>query len=134
MSKSLLDLAYEFISGQNEPQDFKKIWEEIVKESGLTSEEAEKKVSRFYTNLLLDGRFVTLGENMWDLRSRHTYDKVHIDMKNVYAEESEVESDPEENDPSEKEFENDLVENADSEENSESNEEEGEYPNFDDGI
>ena len=39
------------------------------------------------------GRFVTLGENTWDLRSRHTFDKVHIDMNDVY---SDVDSESEE--------------------------------------
>lgn len=85
MSKSLLDLAYDFISKQKEPVSFAQICEYVAKEAGLNKEDADKKISRFYTNLMLDGRFVTLGENTWDLRSRHTFDKVHIDMKDVYS-------------------------------------------------
>ena len=34
---------------------------------------------------MLDGRFVTLGENQWDLRVRHKYESVHIDMSEVYS-------------------------------------------------
>ena len=41
------------------------------------------------TQLTLDGRFVTLGENVWDLRIRHTFDKVHIDMNEVYSDDEE---------------------------------------------
>lgn len=137
MSKSLLDLAYEFISKQNEPQDFNTIWENVVKTSGLSEEEANKKVGRFYTNLLLDGRFVTLGENKWDLRSRNTYDKViHIDIKSLYAEESSTDKDPEEenDDTSEKEFDGEPNDNSELDENDDSNNREGDYPNFDDGI
>ena len=30
-----------------------------------------KKNLYYYTNITLDGRFITIGENNWDLRSRH---------------------------------------------------------------
>ena len=85
MEKSLLDYAFDFISEQKDPVPFDLIWEYVVAQSKLSEEEASAKVSRFYTNLMLDGRFVTLGENKWDLRSSHTFDKVHIDMKDVYS-------------------------------------------------
>ena len=41
----------------------------------------------------LDGRFITVGENNWDLRSRHTFSEVHIDMNDIYADEEEPEED-----------------------------------------
>lgn len=103
MPKSLLDLTYEFISAQSEPVSFAEICEYIAKKSDLTKEELDKKISRFYTNLVLDGRFVTLGENTWDLRSRHTFDKVHIDMKDVYSD-VEAADDDEEEEIEEKEY------------------------------
>ena len=75
-----------------------------MKEAELSEEAAAKKVSSFYTNLMLDGRFVTLGENNWDLRSRHTFDKVHIDMKDVYSDVEIEEEEAEEEDEEEKEY------------------------------
>ena len=45
--------------------------------------------SLFYTNITLDGRFITVGENRWDLRSRHKFDEVHIDMNDIYADDEE---------------------------------------------
>ena len=104
MEKSLLDHAFDFISGQKEPTPFEKIWEYVVSAAGLSEEEANAKVSRFYTNLMLDGRFVTLGENLWDLRSSHTFDKVHIDMKDVYSDVEAIEDDDEEELEEEKEY------------------------------
>ena len=97
MEKSLLDYAYDLISKQKEAIPFQQIWEYVVSAAGLSEEEAKAKVSRFYTTLMLDGRFVTLGENLWDLRSSHTFDKVHIDMKDVYSDvEATDDSDEEE--------------------------------------
>ena len=96
MSKSLLDLAYDYVSAQNQQSKFQDIWAYCVKEAGLSEEEAAAKVSRFYTNLMLDGRFVTLGENEWDLRIRHKFEKVHIDMSEVYSDVETFDDDSEE--------------------------------------
>ena len=85
MSKSLIEHAYEFIAKSKNPVNFKDIWAYVKKEAGLSEEEASKKAGQFFTNMMLDGRFVTLGENEWDLRERHTFDKVHIDMRDVYS-------------------------------------------------
>ncbi|MCR4879360.1 MAG: DNA-directed RNA polymerase subunit delta [Bacilli bacterium] len=94
--KSLLDLAYDYVKDCKEVVSFKDLWKAVVKAKGYSEDEAAQKVSQFYTTLLLDGRFVTLGENRWDLRSRHTFDKVHIDMKDVYNEVETSDSDEEE--------------------------------------
>ena len=91
MPKSLLDHAFDYVSKSKEPVNFQDMWNYIVGQAGLDEETAANKVSRFYTNLMLDGRFVTLGDNTWDLRERQTFDKVHIDMKDVYSEVDEEE-------------------------------------------
>ena len=96
MQGSMLELAYEYLSSKSKSVTFKQIWAHVVKQKGFSEEEANKKVSSFYTSLLLDGRFVTLGENKWDLRSRHTFDKVHIDMRDVYSDMDTSDSDSEE--------------------------------------
>ena len=104
MAKSLLDYAYDYVSQSKEQVSFKDLWAYVCKEAGLDEAAALKKVSSFYTNLMLDGRFVTLGENMWDLRSRHTFDKVHIDMKDVYSDVESIDEDEEEEDEEDKEY------------------------------
>ena len=59
-------------------------------------EEKDEKESLFYTNITLDGRFITIGENNWDLRSRHKFDEVHIDMNDIYTDEDEESEEVEE--------------------------------------
>lgn len=83
--KSLIELAFDYISQTKEGASFSEMWEHIKKEANLDEEAVAKRISQFYTNLMLDGRFVNLGNNFWDLRNRHTFDKVHIDMKDVYS-------------------------------------------------
>ena len=84
LNKSNLDIAYELISGRGEAVSFKEIWEEVVRVQEYDEAAAARMIGQFYTNLSMDGRFVTLGENVWDLRNRHTFEKVHIDMNDVY--------------------------------------------------
>ena len=96
MQKSLIEIAYEFVAENKEAVNFVKIWNHVKEVAGLSEEEANKKAGQFFTNMMLDGRFVTLGENIWDLRSRHTFDKVHIDMKDVYSDVDTVDDDSEE--------------------------------------
>ncbi len=125
MPKSLLDHAFDFVSKSKEPVSFKDMWKYIVEEAGLDEETAANKVSRFYTNLMLDGRFVNLGDNQWDLRVRQTFDKVHIDMKDVYSEVEEDDDIDEEEDNEEKEYNKAFEESSeDSDEEPEEEEEE----------
>ena len=126
MTKSLLDYAFDCISQSKEPVNFKDLWAYVVEESGIDEDLAARKISSFYTNLMLDGRFVTLGENNWDLRTRHSFDKVHIDMKDVYATVDEEEASGEDEDEDEKEYNKAFEEPKDEEEDSEEETEESE--------
>ena len=99
MKKPLIDYAYELVSKKKDAVPFSEIWNYVVEAeelSELGEDELASKAAHFYTNLLLDGRFVNLGDNMWDLRIRHTFDKVHIDMHDVYSDVEEVDDDEEE--------------------------------------
>ena len=87
--KSLTEIAFDLLKKKTKPKKFFDLWSEVSQVAGMEPAEAMKKMSSFYTQLILDGRFVTLGENEWDLRTRHTFDKVHIDMNDIYAEEDE---------------------------------------------
>lgn len=119
--KSFVDTAYEAIVRNGAELPFTTLWNTVCEELGLTEEDRVNRVSYFYTQLTLDGRFVTLGENVWDLRIRHTFDKVHIDMNEIYSDEEEdVEFIPEED------VQDDVDRLTAKEENFEDNEEEEE--------
>ncbi|MEI3536377.1 MAG: DNA-directed RNA polymerase subunit delta [Bacilli bacterium] len=116
MEKSNLDVAFELVSRKKNPVVFSKLWEEVSQIQGLSEEEAKKKASKFYTALSLDGRFITLGDNTWDLKSRYTFDKVHIDMNEVYTDDSD---EVEDEDRSEDDYFNDDDEESEDEDEDE---------------
>ena len=92
--ESKTDIAYRLMLKKKKERNFYELWEdvkaELAKEAAPEElENVEEDISFFYTNLTLDGRFVCVGENKWNLRERVTFDKVHIDMNEIYAEEEE---------------------------------------------
>lgn len=88
---SMVDVAFELMSKKKKAMNFYKLWQEVSEVKGFSEEEAEEKESLFYTNITLDGRFITTGENNWDLRSRHKFNEVHIDMNDIYNDDEESE-------------------------------------------
>ena len=86
---SMVDVAFDLMTKKKKPVDFYKLWQEVSEIKGFNQEDKDENESLFYTNITLDGRFITVGENRWDLRSRHKFDEVHIDMYDIYADDEE---------------------------------------------
>jgi len=99
--KSMRDVAFEEITKAQRPLSLVELYNLIALELEMTEEEKASHIGALYTDLTLDGRFVALTDNTWDLRSRHTYEKVHIDVKDVYSDVEESEVDKEEQDENE---------------------------------
>jgi len=96
--KSLIDYGFDVLSASKDAIKFIDLFNKSVKLSGLEFSEQEMKVrmSRFYTQLSLDERFITLTDNYWDLRVRHVFEQVHLDMIDAYSDdEDEVDEEEE---------------------------------------
>ena len=91
LQRAMVEVAYELLSKKQGPQKFNKFFEEVSDLLSMSEEEKEQSISRFYTKLTLDERFVLLEDNTWDLRERQSFDKVHIDMNDIYSEIDEEE-------------------------------------------
>lgn len=89
MKKSKMDMAYEIIKEQKGGLEFDYLWQAVVKANNVPEEQLAEEISSFYTDLTLDGRFITLGDSVWDLRENHSFDKVHIDMNEIYSDTEE---------------------------------------------
>ncbi len=101
--ESKTDIAYRLLSKKKKERGFYDLWEDVKNELSKVREPEELEnidddISFFYTNLTLDGRFVNVGDNKWNLRERVTFDKVDIDMSDIYMDEEEESDEEEEND------------------------------------
>jgi DNA-directed RNA polymerase subunit delta len=83
MPKSMLELAYEFIVGKKKAVTFKEIWQYVQKQTDLKE---SLQLGRFYKLITLDGRFVALGSNKWDLKERYTFKELYDDARGVFRE------------------------------------------------
>lgn len=90
MSQSKTNIAYEIVKEVTGGLSFANLWEEVCDKANIPDDEADDLISGFYTDLSLDGRFITLGDNVWDLRENHSFDKVHIDMNDIYSDEEDI--------------------------------------------
>lgn len=88
--KSMTDVAYTILKTSNEQKPFDILWKDISQELGFSEAQAHAKIAVLYTQLITDGRFITIGENIWDLRERTTFDKIHVDMNDVYGDDDEI--------------------------------------------
>jgi DNA-directed RNA polymerase subunit delta len=65
---SLMEMAYEYLKNSKQPISFHDLVNEIKAAAGISDEEIRTRLAQFYTDINIDGRFLSLGENRWGLR------------------------------------------------------------------
>lgn len=85
--KDITNMLIEEKGAMNTADLFKK----ITKLLDLPESVYEKKIGDYYTTLTTDKRFLLLEDGRWDLRTRHTSDKVIIPTDTDEEEEEELE-------------------------------------------
>ena len=91
-NKDITNLLLEEKGRQTTPDLFKKIIELLE----LPESTFDNKIGDYYTSLTTDKRFILLEDGTWDLRNRHTSDKVIKVMDEEDDEEEEKEEETEE--------------------------------------
>lgn len=77
---SLIELAYELLVEKNEPFFFNDLVAEIGALKGASKSEIASKIAQFYTDLNIDGRFTSLGDNRWGLKTWYPVDQVEEEV------------------------------------------------------
>ena len=65
---SMLELASIILKEEKKALHFKEIFDRVAEVKGFSESEKEEKIAQFYTDLNVDGRFTTLGSNIWGLK------------------------------------------------------------------
>lgn len=79
----LIEVAYYYIAEEKEAVSFNEIVKMLTQTLGLSQQQISQKISQFYTELNIDGRFLCLGENRWGLRSWYPTNQVEEETVTV---------------------------------------------------
>lgn len=88
-TKSMINIAYELMVKKRKPVTFLKLWEDVATMMGFTEQQEEDNIAQFYNDVSFDERFVCIGDNKWDLRSRHTFNESVVDTDELIIEEGD---------------------------------------------
>jgi DNA-directed RNA polymerase subunit delta len=80
---SFLELAHLILADKREPILFKDLLAEIKKHLEISEQEVKSRMVQFYTDLNIDGSFLSLGENRWGLRAWYPVEKLEEETTNA---------------------------------------------------
>ena len=84
---SLIEVARAILKGKGDPIAFADLVNEIQTYLGRSDEEIRERLPQFYTDVNEDGEFISLGENVWGLRSWYPYESVDEEVNHPEDEE-----------------------------------------------
>lgn len=70
------DITYYILEGSKKSINTGDLFKQIIELLELPKNTFDKKIGDYYTSLSTDKRFILLDDGTWDLRSKHTSDKV----------------------------------------------------------
>ncbi|WP_124057816.1 DNA-directed RNA polymerase subunit delta [Vaginisenegalia massiliensis] len=73
---SMVEVAYAMLEKQGDVVNFTDLLIQIQEFLQLSESQLEDRMARFYTDLNIDGRFISLGENRWGLRAWYAIDAI----------------------------------------------------------
>lgn len=77
---SMLEATEMLIKRKIKPQKFSKIAKEVFETIGVSDDgNMAERTAQLYTDLSLSGKFVAMGDDLWDLKSRQRYETADYD-------------------------------------------------------
>ncbi|MDQ0200893.1 DNA-directed RNA polymerase subunit delta [Neobacillus ginsengisoli] len=80
---SLIEMAYEFLKNRKQAISFNELVSEIAAAADISEQEIRSRLAQFYTDMNIDGRFLSLGENRWGLRVWYPVDTAEEEVASV---------------------------------------------------
>ncbi len=103
------DITNLLLEESKKPLNTKELFKTIIDLLELPAKTFENKIGDYYTSLTTDKRFILLEDGTWDLKSRHTSDKV----VKIMDEDDEIEEDIVKEEEPEEEIEEDNYDDTD---------------------
>ncbi len=86
---SMIEVAYAILSQKGDVMDFSDLVNEIQTYLGKSDSDIRDSLAQFYTDLNIDGSFISLGDNRWGLRSWYAIDSIDEEVNHGIDEDDE---------------------------------------------
>lgn len=80
MELPMIDFVYHYLQEQRKPIDFYTIMDKMAEFKGWTDKEKQEKLIQAYTDMNIDGQFVSLGDNQWGLKSWYPVEQTEEEL------------------------------------------------------
>lgn len=80
---SMIDLATIILEEEREAIDFNEIFRRIAKMKNFSEAQKEHNISQFYTDMNVDGQFMTIGTNRWGLKRWYPVEQMEEEIANL---------------------------------------------------
>ncbi|GCF92211.1 putative DNA-directed RNA polymerase subunit delta [Enterococcus florum] len=86
---SMIEVAHAILEDHGEVMDFSDLVNQIQNYLGKSDSEIRDALAQFYTDLNIDGSFISLGDNRWGLRSWYAIDSIDEEVNHGLEDEDE---------------------------------------------
>ena len=88
---SMIEVAHEILEERGEVIEFSDLVNQIQEYLGKADSEIRETLPQFYTDLNIDGSFISLGDNTWGLRSWYPIDSIDEELSHGIDDDDEEE-------------------------------------------
>lgn len=125
---SMIELAKVLLTDEKKEMNFLALFDKVAEHKDFTAAEKEDLLARFYTDLNVDGRFTTLGSNLWGLKRWYPVDQTS-EKSLAESRKRDAEEELEEAEEEEEDYYDDVLSDDEEEEDEK---EEGIYDEYED--
>lgn len=86
---SMIEVAHAILEQRGDVMEFSDLVNQIQTYLGKSDSEIRDSLAQFYTDLNIDGSFISLGENRWGLRSWYAIDSIDEELSHGLDEDEE---------------------------------------------
>ncbi|MDY0409517.1 DNA-directed RNA polymerase subunit delta [Paracerasibacillus soli] len=77
---SMIEIANLILIDEKKAMDFRDIFEKVAEIKGYSENQKIEYMAQFYTDLNVNGHFMTLGSNMWGLKRWYPVEQIDEDI------------------------------------------------------
>ncbi|KSU81811.1 DNA-directed RNA polymerase subunit delta [Fictibacillus enclensis] len=83
MEMAMVEIAFEILKEEKDTISFYELVQRIKDLKGISDAAVQRRLSHFYTDMNIDGRFVSLGDNKWGLKAWYPIESSEEELGNT---------------------------------------------------